>query len=255
MNFINWYREQTKKYGPVRAARLFLSVYGARAKSELTNKLLPPRVECPICGWRGRVFYDYIDGDSFSPAVECPRCLSHGRHRALFAWLDRDFRLAEKSGRALVCAPEKPIAPLWKSSASLSVARLDIEPSRGVDLLADLQEIPFAADTFDLIWCHHVLEQIPDDRRALGEMRRVLKPRTGVLIVSSAMARNEKTNEFGFSNVNHFGNWRIYGQDYPEKLKDCGFAVEAIEFGLGESDCRRYGIDREEKVYLCRKES
>jgi SAM-dependent methyltransferase len=253
MNFLNWYKEQSKKHGAAKAAKLFAVVYGARIKSELINKLLSKKVECPICGWRGHKFYDYIDGESFSYGVECPRCLSHGRHRALFAWLRNDFRLAEKTGRALVCAPEKPIAPLWNSSERLKVFKLDIEPTRGVDLLADLQQIPFADDAYDIIWCHHVLEQVPDDQKALGEMFRVLKPGVGTLIVSSAMAAQEKTDEFGRSNVNHFGNWRIYGQDFPNKLADSGFSIEQVEFDLTDADYKKFGIDREEKIYLCRK--
>jgi SAM-dependent methyltransferase len=253
MNILNWYKEQTKKYGAVKASRLFVSVYGSRLRSVLSDRLLTHRVNCPICGWSGRKFYDYIEGESVSRGVECPRCLSHGRHRSLYRWLENDFRLAEKSGRALVCAPEKPIDPLWKKATAVKCVRLDIEPSRGVDLLADLQEIPFAGDAFDIIWCHHVLEQVPDDKKALGEFLRVLRPETGTLIISSAMSGDEKTNEFGSSNVNHFGNWRIYGQDFPRKLSDAGFDVSEVEFDLGESEFDKYGIFRYEKIFLCRK--
>ncbi|MEP6904091.1 MAG: class I SAM-dependent methyltransferase [Actinomycetota bacterium] len=253
MNFLNWYKEQSRRHGAAKAVKLFAKVYGSRLKSEFANKLLSPKVECPVCGWRGHKFYDYIDGESFSFGVECPQCLSHGRHRALYRWLKNDFRLAEKSGLALVCAPEKPIVPLWDSSDLLKVAKLDIEPSRGVDVLADLQEIPFADNAYDIIWCHHVLEQIPDDGKALREMFRVLKPKDGTLIVSSAMAVDETTNEFGRANINHFGNWRIYGQDFPNKLADCGFTVETVEYNLEKQDYKKFGIDAQEKVYLCRK--
>lgn len=253
MNFVNWYREQAKKYGAAKALKLFAVVYGARVKSELANRILPAKVLCPVCGWRGHKFYDYIDGDCRARGVECPQCLSHGRHRSLFSWLKNDFRLAEKSGAALVCAPEKPIAPLWQSSARLRVVKLDIEAARGVDVLADLQEIPFADNAYDIIWCHHVLEQIPDDARAMREMRRVLKPETGTLIVSSAMSPEAKTDEFGYSDINRFGNWRVYGQDFPQKLADCGFSVEKVEFKLTKEECEKFGVDAEEKIYLCRK--
>jgi Methyltransferase domain len=253
MNFLNYYKDQKAKYGAAKAVKIFVSVYGSRVKSELSNRLLSQKVECPICGWRGNKFYDYIDGESFSFGVECPQCLSHGRHRALFSWLKNDFRLAEKSGLALVCAPEKPIAPLWNSSDLLKVFKLDIEPSRGVDVLVDLQEIPFADNSYDIIWCHHVLEQVPDDAKALREMLRVLKPNSGTLIVSSAMSSDKNTNEFGRANINHFGNWRIYGQDFPQKLADCGFSVETVEYNLEKKDFEKFGIDAGEKVYICRK--
>lgn len=253
MNFINWYKEQSQKYGAAKAVKLFTVIYGGRVKNELTNRILPSKVECPICGWRGNRFYDYIDGGSYSYGVECPQCLSHGRHRSLFSWLKNDFRLSEKSGTALVCAPEKPIAPLWNSSEKLKVIKTDIEPTRGVDALADLQKIPFSDDAFDIIWCHHVLEQVPDDRAALGEMFRVLKPSGGTLVVSSAMSSKAETDEFGRSNVDHFGNWRIYGQDFPQKLVNAGFAIEEVKFRLSKEEYERFGIDATEKIFLCRK--
>lgn len=253
MNALNWYKEQKAKFGAVKAAKNFASVYGSRLKSELVNKLLPQKIECPICGWRGHKFYDYIDGESYSYGVECPKCLSHGRHRALYRWLKNDFQLSEKRGTALVCAPEKPILPLWNSTGTLKVTKLDIEPTRGVDVLADLQEIPFADDFYDIIWCHHVLELVPDDKKALKEFFRVLRPATGILIISSGMSADEKTREFGFSDTNHYGRWRVYGQDYPQRLADCGFTVSKVEFGLNEKDCENFGIDAGEQFYLCRK--
>jgi SAM-dependent methyltransferase len=255
MNFFNWYQEQSKKYGAAKAAKLFAIVYGARARSELANKLLPKKVECPVCGWRGNRFYDYIEGECAVRNVECPQCLSHGRHRTLFSWLKNDFRLAEKTGSALVCAPEKTIAPLWQSSDSLRVVKLDIEPVRGIDVLADLQEIPFADDSYDIVWCHHVLEQIPDDRQALREIRRVLKPQSGTFIVSSAMMPRAETIEYGRADVNLFGNWRSYGQDFPGKLAANGFAVEKIEFDISDEERAKFGVFADEKIYLCRKES
>jgi SAM-dependent methyltransferase len=255
MNFLNWYKEQSKKYGAAKAAKLFARVYGARVKSELANRILPEKVECPVCGWRGHRFYDYVEGECFVARVECPQCLSHGRHRTLFSWLQNDFRLEEKTGAALVCAPEKTIAPLWQSSAKLTVVKLDIEAVRGVDVLADLQKIPFPNDAYDIVWCHHVLEQIPDDKKALGEIRRVLKPETGTFVVSSAMIEREETIEFGRAEVGLFGNWRSYGQDFPEKLAASGFAVEKIEFNLSAQEKAKFGIFTDEKIYLCRKEA
>lgn len=42
--------------------------------------------------------------------------------------------------------------------------------------LADVTRLPVLDSVFDLIFCHHVLEHIPNDRVALQEMFRVLKP-------------------------------------------------------------------------------
>lgn len=42
--------------------------------------------------------------------------------------------------------------------------------------MADVTDYPARDDSFDLIFFNHVLEHIPDDRRALAEVRRILKP-------------------------------------------------------------------------------
>ena len=48
---------------------------------------------------------------------------------------------------------------------------------------ASLLELPFGDDAFDIILCSQVLEHISDDRSAMGELKRVLKP-GGLLILA-----------------------------------------------------------------------
>ena len=47
----------------------------------------------------------------------------------------------------------------------------------------DASELPFADDSFDAVTCLEALEFLPDQRVALGEMRRVLRP-GGILLTS-----------------------------------------------------------------------
>jgi len=114
----------------------------------------------------------------------CPCCDSHSRHRALFVWLRDEYRISEKAGIALVFAPEKALAPLWKAATNLRAYKVDVEPRRGVDVLGDLRQLPFASGVADLVWCHHVLEQVEDDRVAMKELKRVLLSGSGELIIS-----------------------------------------------------------------------
>ena len=60
-----------------------------------------------------------------------------------------------------------------------------IEPPAAVPvfLRAALPILPFADDTFDLVTCFLVMPHVPDDRRALTELARVLKP-GGTLAIS-----------------------------------------------------------------------
>src|SRR5207244_7216274 len=96
---------------------------------------------------------------------------------------------------ALIFAPELALASVWSSVEGLLIIRCDIESTRGIDLFADIQQLPFPADSLDLLWCHHVLEMVKDDRAAIGELYRVLRPVSGNLVISSGMLGGEKTRE------------------------------------------------------------
>lgn len=246
----SWYREQVREYGATTATRMLVRAARSLASARLANRLLPPRVACPCCGWEGRRFYDYVEAGYTARGEACPRCDSHARHRSLFLWLRDGFRIRERAGSALVCAPERALAALWDGAASLEVCRVDISPARGVDVLADLQRLPFADESFDIVWCHHVLEQVEDDRAALAELRRVLKA-SGTLVVSAGMSAEERTREFGFSDRNLSGNRRQYGQDFPTRLAEAGFEVAPVKHGLSEAELRRYGVRSFDRAYTC----
>ena len=208
-----WYRVRLKEHGFLVATPLLLRVVWARISATLANRLLPARVECPCCGWEGGRFFDYLEVGCTARGVECPRCNSHPRHRALAVWLRRDYGLNSKSGTALVFAP----------------------------------------DSFDLIWCQHVLTQIPDDRAAIREMRRVLRACAGELVVSAAQEERAETREFGRADKRHLGFWRVYGEDFAARLAEGGLEVSEVGHGVSAQDCVRYGIDSDEGFFICTK--
>lgn len=211
---------------------------------------LPAKLMCPCCGWQGRRFFDYIEMGYTVPNVACPRCDSHSRHRALFIWLRDDYRVHEKSGIALIFAPERALAPLWGTATDLQTYKLDVEHARGVDTLTDLMQLPFASNVADLVWCHHVLEQVEDAHVALGEICRVLRSGVGELIVSVGMDGQESTLEFGFADKTLSGNRRAFGQDFAQTLVKAGFKVYPMSHDLSKEECRRYGISPE-RFYRC----
>lgn len=248
---LSWYQERLREHGAVAATVLLARVVWARAATRLVNKLLPERVVCPCCGWAGRKFYDYLEVGCTARNAECPRCNSHPRHRAFALWLKRVYRLNTREGAALVFAPERALEDTWAEAGGLTLVRTDIEPSRGVDLLADIQRLPFADDAFDLIWCQHVLTQIPDDRAAIREMHRVLRGRTGELIVSVSEERGAQTREFGHANKNHLGFWRVYGDDFVGRLEEAGLETRRVGYDLSAEECARYGIEPDEGFFIC----
>lgn len=248
---LSWYLARLREHGLLVATRLLLRVLWSRGAVALSNRLLAARVECPCCGWRGRRFHDFLEVGVEGRNAECPACLSHPRHRAFAVWLKESYGLETKEGAALVFAPERALEASWRSARRLRVLRTDIEPARGVNLLSDIQRLPFADGAFDLVWCQHVLTQIPDDRAAIRELSRVLRPSSGELVVSVAQERGRPTREFGGPNKECLGLWRVYGDDFEGRLAEGGLLARREGHGLSAEECARYGIEPGEGFFIC----
>jgi predicted SAM-dependent methyltransferase len=126
----------------------------------------------------------------------------------------------------------------------------------------DITDIQYSDNTFDVIYCSHVLEHVSDDRKAMREFHRVLKPRGWAILQVPIVAETT----FEDSTVIHpeerrrlFGQHdhvRQYGLDYKERLISAGFSVTVDGFvrELNNRTVRRLGLIRNEDVYFCRKE-
>jgi ubiquinone/menaquinone biosynthesis C-methylase UbiE len=106
-----------------------------------------------------------------------------------------------------------------------------------VDLNVDLTKIPFPNSTFNAIICNHVLEHIPNDRAAMAEFFRVLKPDGWAMLqvpISFHLAATYEDfsiidpmdRERAFGQNDHV---RIYAMDYVDRLKQAGFAVDLFD--------------------------
>lgn len=249
---LGWYRAQVKEQGLFEATGLLWRVAWSRTTASLINKILPHNVLCPCCGWRAWKFNDYFEVGYKIPNSFCPQCESHERHRELYLWLTNEYRLAEKRGIALIFAPEKSLSALWDHAPYLKICKADIVTARNVDVLLDLQQLAIASDSIDLIWCHHVLEHIENDRAAIAETYRALRPTSGQLVVSVPMSPGTSTNEYGFPNSKESGHWRMYGDDFLDRLAESGFLVQPVDYHLSAAESVLYGI-RPGRFYVCKK--
>jgi ubiquinone/menaquinone biosynthesis C-methylase UbiE len=127
----------------------------------------------------------------------------------------------------------------------------------------DVQAIPFGEGSFDVVLCNHVLEHVEDDRRAMRELHRVLRPDGWAILQSPVDLRLDETyedptitgasaREAAFGQRDHV---RVYGIDYPRRLVESGFRVTEDEFvqSLGDDLISRHALPRDERIYLCRK--
>lgn len=132
-----------------------------------------------------------------------------------------------------------------------------------VDVKADILDLPFEDNTYDVIICNHVLEHIVDDRKAMSELYRVMKS-GGWGIVQVPMKNSlEKTYEdFTITDPKerqkHFGQYdhvRWYGMDYFDRLKSVGFETEINFYSqkFSEAEIKRFGLNKNEILPVVRK--
>ncbi len=224
--------------------------------------------------YRGNKFTDPIDGKSYRKFLPygytkkrtnalAPGTLSLERHRLLWLYLQKntDF-FTKKNFKVLHFAPEQAFYKRFKKQANLDYTTTDLE-SPLADVKADICDLPFKTASFDIVFCNHVLEHIPDDTKAMQELFRILKP-NGYAILQVPLDPNRKTTFEDDSITDKaertliFGQYdhlRIYGMDYFDKLAAVGFQVDAVSLKnqLSEAEIQRFAIDANEFIPVCHK--
>ncbi len=184
---------------------------------------------CPVCAQSSRKFRP--GGTFLRQDAKCPRCGSLERHR--LAWLYLTLRtdlFDRRPKRVLHIAPEQCFEGKLKARLGDGYLTADLLDPHVMERM-DITRIGYSDETFDVIYCSHVLEHVPDDRQALREFRRVLK-RTGwaILLVPITADRTfeDPTIVSPSDRLRVFGkedHVRRYGPDYVDRLREAGFAV------------------------------
>jgi len=220
---------------------------------------------------RGRQYIDPIDGKSFRTFlpygygkqrnnVLSPSTLSLERHRLLWLYLknETDFFSAKK--KVLHFAPEQAFYKRFISLKNLDYTTTDLL-SPLADVKADICNLPFDDNSYDIIFCNHVLEHIPDDTKAMQELYRVLKVGgMGIFQIPQDLNRETTFEDNSITNKKEraeiFGQYdhvRIYGRDYFNKLRSIGFTVEEVDYTstLNEIDVNKYCLAKGEIIPVC----
>jgi SAM-dependent methyltransferase len=201
-----------------------------------------------------------ITGSGLRNAM-CPVCGSSDRIRLLYLFLKTKTNLFIQPIKLLHLAPEKPLMDIFFKQRNIDYLTADLNPENVMEKM-DITDIQYPKNTFDAIMCNHVLEHIPDDRKAMSELFRVLKPGGwAILQVPVSMILEATYEDFTVTSPQerekHFGqkdHVRIYAMDYTQRLKEAGFKVEEYNWSndpdLG-NDENRFGLNRDETVYYC----
>ncbi len=220
------------------------------------------RVYCPLCERTARRFRPFGGGTIKRPGAQCPHCESLERHRLIWLYLrnETDLFTGTEPKRMLHVAPEPALHQRLVGEPLIDYLSADLDPGLA-DVQMDITAIDFPADSFDVIYCSHVFEHVPDDARAMRELCRVLRP-TGwaILQVPILLERTEEDPSLTdpeerlrrFAQRDHV---RAYGPDYAERLRAAGFDVRLDRYAerLGPERARRYGVLAEEIVHFCTK--
>ena len=215
-------------------------------------------VICPCCGGHFDEFLPY--GIRPRPNAKCPRCGSKARHRLLWLYVRHRTNLLTERLTVLHLAPERSLRKTLATLPNLTYVGVDLRPGRAM-VRTDVTRLSFRDRSFDAILCSHVLEHVPDDRRAMRELFRVLKPggwailqtptdpqRKTTLEDPSIVRPEDRERVFG-----HSDHVRIYGRDYKDRLEGAGFVVRLDRYAreLEPELVRTYGLKRDAVVWLC----
>ncbi len=223
--------------------------------------------------YRGSRFTDPINGKSYRkflpygyvnirPNALSPGTLSLERHRLLWLFLKNETGFFTQNLKVLHIAPEQAFYKHFKKMENLQYITADLH-SPLADIKADITNLPFEDNSFDVIFCNHVLEHIPDDTQAMKELFRVMKPggwgvfqipidenRSETFEDDSITDPDERTRIFG-----QYDHVRVYGTDYYDKLRAAGFKVKVVDYtkNLSNEAIEKYRLPKGEKIPLVEK--
>lgn len=217
---------------------------------------------CPVCNSNVKSFYPF--GLAKRPEAMCPICNMLERHRAICLLLKRKTSLwSGKQQKMMHVAPEPELTKLFKKIKGLDYLSVDLCNPNAMEKV-DITDIPHDDSTFDIIYCSHVLEHVPDDRKAMGEFFRVLKPDGWALIAvpikntpetfEDLSVTDPKEREKLFGQHDHV---RQYGLDIAERLASVGFKVESLlpQNYMSDDEIQkcRLGAVVQKPVFYCQK--
>ncbi len=224
---------------------------------------------------KGDKFTDPIDGKSFRRFLPygyqnqrknalSPSTLSLERHRLMWLFLKNEttFFSSERKLKVLHIAPEQCFLKIFRNQQNIEYTTSDLE-SPIADVKADICDLPFNDNTYDVVFCNHVLEHISDDKKAMQELYRVLKKGGfGIFQIPQDLSREktfednsitdkkERTKIFG-----QYDHVRVYGKDYFDKLRSVGFKVDEIDYTqkIDAKSIEKFSLMKGEILPVCYK--
>ncbi|MCB1786259.1 MAG: methyltransferase domain-containing protein [Gammaproteobacteria bacterium] len=212
-------------------------------------------IHCPVCGHAAAQF-DPVGVQRPRHNAKCPACGAYERHRLVWWYLCEQGLVADGM-RVLDVAPMPAMARALQRGFDLQYVSIDSGP-RPAGARMDLERLAFGQAVFDGIVCMHVLEHVDDDRKALRELARVLRPGAWAVLMVPINERMPHTDEdpsvtdpaererrFGQSD-----HVRLYGADYLQRCSDAGFRMQVIDMHAQPDIVARFALLEGEKLFI-----
>ena len=200
-------------------------------------------------------------------AVSCPACEATDRERLTALYLIETFSALDphRRYRLLEFAPSlgPGLRTLLRRYRSVEYRSADLERD-DVDDNVDITDMRIYADqSFDVFLCSHVLEHVPDDRRGMRELHRILKTDGFGVVLVPLITGVDDTHEDPAINTPEL-RWKYFGlddhvrqygrRDFVNRLTDAGFKVDQLGIEhFGATAFREAGIADKSVLYVVRR--
>jgi SAM-dependent methyltransferase len=185
----------------------------------------------------------------------------------LYLYLANETGVFDDNVRLLHVAPEKVLSKEFIKHRNIDYLTANLDPNARnpgmakVMVKMDVTDIQYPDDSFDVIICCMVLEHVPDDRKAISEFYRTLKPGGWAVLqvpvslslsstVEDPTIKTREGREKAFGQADHV---RLYGTDYKDRLEAARFSVQEFRWTKSEKryggSANRYGLNEHEVIY------
>lgn len=215
--------------------------------------------------------YEFVESETLNARKYlCPFCGASDRDRLYALYIQQYFNRVPSNHtiRIVDFAPSRPLSnhindliAQSKNNFTYRTADLSMED---VDDKVDITDMDiYESKYFDFFICSHMLEHVPDDRKALRELHRILQPGgQGILMVPIILSLAEIDED---PTVTEEGErWRRFGQDdhvrlyskqgFLKRVSEIGFVIQqlGVKF-FGKKTFTKCGITGQSVLYIVNK--
>jgi SAM-dependent methyltransferase len=212
--------------------------------------------------------YRASDYETFNlDAISCPACEATDRERLTALYLIEMFSAPEPNRRYRLLEFAPSLGPglrtLFRRYRLIDYRSADLDRDDVHDKV-DITDMRIYADqSFDVFLCSHVLEHVPDDRKAMLELHRILRADGFGVVLVPLVSNVDETHEDPAIDTPEL-RWKYYGlddhvrqygkRDFVDRLTGAGFKVDQLGIDhFGPAAFRQAGITEKSVLYVVRR--